>query len=265
LHADVVAREARITLGQLPAEFRDAVRRVRIFGPRDLAQQLADEIELRLEPMGLKAERVDRYAANEFGAHLPGDAPVSPALSLAADRLAGRTTPFEFLPPKVSSWQRVSTRYASGKLRTILTVAGSAAAIVAGLFLYQQVQLWRLGSQWSKISARVADLQDLQENKIRQYRPWFDEPIRGLSILRELAEAFPEDGSVTAKTVEIRDFNTVMCSGTAQNSKALLSTIEHLRAAPNVIDVNISSMRGQSQNVQFSFNFKWNEAAGHAN
>src|SRR5439155_5960078 len=35
LHSDVVAREARITLGQLPAELRDSVRRSRIFGPRD--------------------------------------------------------------------------------------------------------------------------------------------------------------------------------------------------------------------------------------
>ncbi len=34
LHADLVAREARITLGQLPAELRETVRRIRVFGPR---------------------------------------------------------------------------------------------------------------------------------------------------------------------------------------------------------------------------------------
>src|SRR5205823_13042215 len=56
LHADVVAREARITLGQLPAEFRDAVRRIRVFGPRDLGQQLADQMGLRFEQEGLKVE-----------------------------------------------------------------------------------------------------------------------------------------------------------------------------------------------------------------
>src|ERR1019366_805174 len=41
LVADLVARESRITLGQLPVELRDAVKRIRIFGPRDLAQPLA--------------------------------------------------------------------------------------------------------------------------------------------------------------------------------------------------------------------------------
>ena len=49
LHADVVVREARITFGQLPPELREKVRTVRIFGPRDFAQQLADELELKLE------------------------------------------------------------------------------------------------------------------------------------------------------------------------------------------------------------------------
>ena len=75
LHADLVAREARITLGQLPEELRDAVKRIRIFGPRELAQQLADEMELRFEPMGLKVEIVSAYAPNEFGAQLPSEAP----------------------------------------------------------------------------------------------------------------------------------------------------------------------------------------------
>ena len=74
LHADLVAREARITLGQLPAELRETVRRIRVFGPRDLAQQLVDEMELRLDATGLKVEPVGRYAAGEFGIQLPPDA-----------------------------------------------------------------------------------------------------------------------------------------------------------------------------------------------
>ena len=74
LHADLVAREARITLGQLPAELRETVRRIRVFGPRDLAQQLVDEMELRLDAAGLKVEPVGRYAAGEFGVQLPPDA-----------------------------------------------------------------------------------------------------------------------------------------------------------------------------------------------
>ena len=75
--ADVVTREARVTLGQLPAELRETVKRIRIFGPNELAQQLADEMELRFEPMGLKVEVVSAYAPDEFGVTLPPDASVS--------------------------------------------------------------------------------------------------------------------------------------------------------------------------------------------
>src|SRR5262249_23423751 len=71
LHADLIARETRITLGQLPAELRDTVRQIRIFGPRDLAQQLADEMELRFDAAGLKVEVVAHYSEDEFGLHFP--------------------------------------------------------------------------------------------------------------------------------------------------------------------------------------------------
>ena len=97
---DLVARESRITLGQLPAELRDTVKRIRIFGPRELARQLADEMELRFEPMGLSVEVVAAYKPDEFGAQLPPDASLSAAFSLAARRLVDEPPAFEFLPPK---------------------------------------------------------------------------------------------------------------------------------------------------------------------
>jgi len=53
LNGELVAREARITLGQLPAEVRDAVKRIRIFGAHPLSQQLAAELRPRFEPAGL--------------------------------------------------------------------------------------------------------------------------------------------------------------------------------------------------------------------
>ena len=120
LATDHVSRETRITLGQLPPALRAAVKRIRIFGPRDLAQELADEMELRFEPAGLQVELATRYGKNEFGVELPVGDPVSPAFSLAAGWLAERPVPLEFLPPKVSSpWQLIATRYSSGKLRTV--------------------------------------------------------------------------------------------------------------------------------------------------
>ena len=264
LHADLVAREGRITLGQLPAELRGTMRRIRVFGPRDLAQQLVDEMELRLDATGLKIESVARYAASEFGIQLPPDAPVSPAFSLAAGRLAGRRALFEFLLPKVTPLQQLAARYSSGRLRTVISAATAVALVAAGLFFFQQCQLWRLESQWAKIQPTVRQLEGVQD-QIRQYRPWYDESVRGLTILKRLTEAFPEDGSVTAKTVEIRDLNTITCTGIARNYQALLKTVEKLRGVRQIPDVNLGPTRGQPPALQFTFNFQWSEGGKSAN
>jgi hypothetical protein len=264
LHADLVAREARITLGQLPTELREAVRRIRVFGPRDLGQQLVDEMELRLDAAGLKVESIARYAANEFGVQLPPDTTVSPAFSLAAGRLAGGRTGFEFLLPKVTPLQQLAARYSSGRLRTVISAAAAVALVAGGLFFYQQCQLWRLAAQWAKLQPTVRQLERVQD-QIRQYRPWYDESVRGLTILKRLSESFPEDGSVTAKTVEIRDLNTITCTGIARNYQALLKTVEKLRGVRQIPDVNLGPTRGQPPALQFTFNFQWSEGGKSAN
>jgi len=258
LHADLVAREVRITLGQLPAEFREQVRLIRIFGPRELAQELAREIQPRFEPMGLKVELVSGYAPNEFGVHLPPDAAVSPAFSLAAWPLAGRRTLFEFLPPKISAWQQLAARYSSGALQKAAIAAGVVLFGVVGLFGFQQWQIARLETKWLAMEPRVRELEAMQKN-IRTYRPWFDDSLGILTILRQLTDCFPEDGVVSAKTVEIRDPSIVTCSGIARDNQALLKTTERLRAAPSVSELNVDSMRGRPPTIQYSFHYRWNE------
>jgi hypothetical protein len=189
---------------------------------------------------------------------------VSPAFSLAAGRLAGGRVLFEFLLPKVTPLQQLAARYSSGRLRTAISAAAAVALLVGGLFFFQQCQLWGLESQWAKLQPTVRQLEGVQD-QIRQYRPWYDETVRGLTILKRLTEAFPEDGSVTAKTVEIRDLNTITCTGIARNYQALLKTVERLRAVRQIPDVNLGPTRGQSPALQFTFSFQWSEGGKSAN
>src|SRR5262249_43614776 len=195
--------------------------RVRVFGPRDLGQQLTDELELRLEALGLEFELVTHYPAAQFGVQIPANSPVSPAVSLAIAQLAEYSTPLEFLPPRVTAWQQFAARYSSGRLQQTGIAAAALGLVVGGAFLFQSWQLWRLEKQWNAIKRQVRELEDANA-RIKQFRPWFDDNIRGLTILRSLTQAFPEDGSVTAKTVEIRDLGTVTCTGVARDYGALL-------------------------------------------
>ena len=263
LHAGLVSREARITLGQLPAEVRQSVKRIRIFGPRDLARHLADEMELRFESMGLAVEIVSAYAPGEFGVTLPPGVSLSPAFSLAAWPLAGQLPAFEFLPPKPTLLQQLAAKYSSGRLQTIGAAAALLLLLVGALFGYQEFQLVQLRSQWAAMSPKVNDLNGSQ-GLIRQYQPWFDDSFRALSILRELSLAFPEDGSVTAKSIEVREGNIVSCTGTARDNTALLRTLGQLRDTEQVSALKVEQIRGKSP-MQFTFEFHWGNGGGNEN
>ena len=117
---------------------------------------------------------------------------------------------------------------------------------------------------WAKLRPAKNELDSIQE-QIRQYRPWFDESVRGLTILRCLTEAFPQDGSLTAKTVEIRELNAVTCTGIARDRQVLNKTIENLRKVQQFREVALGPMRGQPPAVQFTFSVQWNEGGQNAN
>ncbi len=263
LFADVIAREIRITLGQLPIGVRESVRRLRIFGPRDHAQRLLEEIRPRAQAMGIPVEVANVYAPGEVGLKLPASAGVSSPLSLAARHLAGQRADLEFLPPKVSAWQQVTERYSSKKLVWAGAAAGSVGLIVAAAFLFQQWQLSRLQSRWTAMRPQVEELEALQQ-QIKKFRPWFDDSCRSLSIMRKLTEAFPEDGVVSAKTFEIRDLSLVTCSGVARDQQGFLKMLDQLRATREIGNVTVDQVRGQRP-MQFTFNFRWGEGGGNAN
>ena len=252
---DVVVRESRITLGQLPVELRDAVKRIRIFGPRELAQPLADEMELRFEPMGLSVEVVAAYKPDEFGVQLPPEAPLSAAFSLAARLLVEQAPVFEFLPPKLTILQQFAAKYSSGRLRTVGAVAAGVVAIVLLAFLVQQIQLSYYGSQWNGMEKKVTELQDVQA-KIHQFQPWYDQSFRDLAILRQLSLSFPETGVVTAKNIAIDENNGVTCSGNALDNPSLLAMQANLSTNDSVSDFKWVMIHGKTPR-QFTFSFQY--------
>ncbi len=251
LHADSVAREVRITLGQLPEPWNDAIRKVLIFGPQALAESLAGALSSRWAVSGFRVE----VRSPEIPG-LPTQPAPAPSAVVAARILAGRPATLEFLPPKPSVFRQFLARHAQGPRRTVWTVAGAVTAVVVLAFLVQQVQLSLLESRWAALSGKVRELERIQQ-ELRQYRPWTPEAARGLAILEALSNAFPENGSVTAKVVEIRESGEVVCSGTATDSPAFLAMTSRLSALPGVSKVHHDQSRGTSP-MQFNLTFVWN-------
>ncbi|HOW68190.1 MAG TPA: hypothetical protein P5055_12870 [Candidatus Paceibacterota bacterium] len=255
--ADHVARELRITLGQLPSDVRDSIRRLSILGPSDAAEELTETLGPLIESLDLDIQHTKTLPARVFNVQVPSGTPVSPAISLGLRWLTGQAPELEFLPPRVSAWKQLAGRYSSRRLVYTGAAVGVLAALVALAFLVQQWQLLRWQSQWKQMAPRVTALEKMQQ-EIRLYRPWFDDSYRSLGVLRRLSEAFPEDGAVSAKTVEIRESSVITCSGTARDNPALLRTLDKLRGIPEVTALQVDQIRGRSP-LQFTFNFRWAE------
>jgi len=253
---EVVGREIRITLGQLPEGLRRTLGRARIFGPPDLAASFAAGLQDRIASAGLRLETGSTYPTGRPAPGVPPGTEVSAPLSLAARYLEGIRPVLEFLPPKPTLVGQFVARYSAGRLKMAGGLAAGVIALLAGVILYQQVQLMLLSSRWAALSPKVAELESMQQ-RIRQYRPWFDDSFPNLGIVRQLSAAFPQDGSVSATSIEIRDGATVTCSGTARDSATFLRMLDSLNAAPGITSLHRDQIRGTSP-IQFTFGFQWN-------
>ena len=258
--ADHVLRELRITLGQLPPDVRETMKRLRVFGAGDAVEEIVEQLSPRADALGLRVEQVKAYAPDEFSVKVPPGTAVSAAMSLAVRHLSGAGAGYEFLPPKVSAWSQFASKYSSQRMVAAGATAGAVAAVILLVFFVQQVQLWYWGAKWSGMKSRVQELEEMNAN-IRRFRPWFDDSVRSMSILRRLTEAFPEDGAISAKTVEFRGPATVTCTGTARDTEAVLKTVEKLRGVKEISNAQIEQIRGGSPK-QFTFNFQWREGGG---
>jgi hypothetical protein len=254
LQADVLRRELRITLGQLPSETRDQITLARVIGGGEEAADVFAELEDFAADRGMRVEQRECFGEELSGLKLPAKTNISAAVALAVRRLGGWSGP-EFLPPKISQWQQITERYSSGKLFYAGAAAGTLAALVLLAFLIQQILLWHWQSKWAGMEKRASELAQMRDD-IRQYRPWFEDSVKTLAILKRLTEAFPQDGAVSAKTLELREPARVTCSGTARNREAFIAALEALRKGNEVADVHIEATRGSSP-LEFTFNFQW--------
>jgi len=124
----------------------------------------------------------------------------------------------------------MTSKYAPGRLRRLLRQGWLCSLWLLACSDSKQWQLARIRSQWKAMSPKVKELTGVQA-QIQKYRPWFDESFRYLSIMRDVANAFTPDGSVTAKTLGIRELNegreaaetrgvnAISCSGNAETTR----------------------------------------------
>ena len=247
------SRELRITLGRLPETLRESLRSARIVGSPELG------LRQIVEKMGF--ERIFEENGGTGGA----------AVECAELHLRNASAPFEFLVPQVSRWpaalERINTRRGHHAL-------GLAAALILLPLLVFSVRSHMensMNAEWNGMKNNVAELEVLQQ-KIRQFRPWFEPSPQKLLALETLVSTFPERGEIWTRSVQIAAISEkndaasqlaqsngvvkITVAGFARNSATLLSLQDRLPKQPGVSALQLQQIRGNNP-IQFSLNFKW--------
>ena len=248
VNGTAVARELRITLGQLPAELRSEVKELHLTGESALVRHLAESLGEWAGSAELKVTRGDLPEKN-LAAEM--------AERLAGNWLEGGAPELEFLPPRPNRWTVFMARYSSKRLATAGFAVAAAVVVFVAAFGWHEYRRWSLRKEWAGMQAQVTQLDKVQAS-IREFRPWYDVHFRALSVLRRVTDCFPDNGSVTAKSFEMHGTaNTVVTiSGTARDSASLLRVQEQLHKAREVEDLNLEQIRGKTP-MQFTLTFRW--------
>ena len=253
VNGNAVARELRITFEQVPADLRAELKQLTLCGDATLSRQLA--------------EKLTEWAAAEGLAVTRGAVSSQPISDQIAEQVAARWVAsegpdLEFLPPHPGRWAMLLARYNSKRLATAGFAVGGAAVLALGVFGWQAFSRWSLRSEWEAMAVDVKAL-DVVQDRIREFRPWYDESYRNLTILSRVTECFPDNGSVTARSVEIHGTTTqtVSISGTARDNASLLRTLDQLRKVKEVQAVKVEQIRGKVP-AQFTFTFRWKGNTG---
>ena len=109
----------------------------------------------------------------------------------------------------------------------------------------------------------MKEVDDAQGAGSQRFSAWYNRSYRELRMVQQITKAFPEDGYVTAKTLEIRESDTITCTGNANNNQSYIALLDSLRAVDQIVDLKTESLRGVNP-VQFALDIKWSEG-GKAN
>lgn len=245
------SREVRITLGRLPENVRQQLHQANFTGIRSSAEALCQKTREQLRGIGIES-RVT--AQSPHPSDRSGEYSAA-AIEAAKHHLQRQPVTFEFVAPQTPRWQTLFQRFDSRRRRWI--IVGALFFVVAPviLFLVRSRIENRLTAEWKGMQKSVVELESLQQ-KIRQFRPWFESAPQSVQILEALTSAFPEQGDVWAKSIQINETAKVTCTGFARNQTALMGLLDRLRARADVAALQVQQVRGENP-VQFSVTYKW--------
>ncbi len=247
--AEELRREFRLTLRRVQTELGAAPRRIHLSGAADdcrrfmawYRREFADSPELVYDDSASSTEHSILAALAATG----------------RAALAGERPGFDYWRPAEGRWQTGLRRWrARGVIWRAAAVALALGAIAVAAVAWHVWSLRRLERRWAAIAPRVERLAAMQEG-LRARRAWLSAEPEQLALLHTLTGAFPETGSVWARTLVIRNSEqTVQCVGLARSNRDCLAVFEALRQTAGVQDLQVVQVEGGDP-IQFTLSYHW--------
>ncbi|MBN1903324.1 pilus assembly protein PilM [Candidatus Sumerlaeota bacterium] len=245
-------RELRITLGSLPSEIRKGINAITIYSDHPGEDILLEDEIKAISRLGMKVKMDETTFQG-----MKMKAGVSPcAFAAARNHISGKPPDFEFLQPTQGRIKKIMGRVSA---RRFFWLAISSATVVFLIFLASFIQYQYLASlrrKWKIMEPEVKKVEFLKD-QLRKYRPWHDDSVHSLTLLRDITSSFPERGDVWVKSLEIRNLSEAQFSGEARNNKAWLETLSKLRKNSTIEDLKVLQVKEGEGLIQFSVKFIW--------
>ena len=110
---------------------------------------------------------------------------------------------------------------------------------------------------------RVTEL-TTDQDQIKKFRAYYDRTFRDLRILKRLTDSFPDEGSVSVKTIDVRDLANVTLAGVAKDNDSFVKVFGKLSDDTNEISHLHPEVRGQKP-MQFTLNFQFGDEVENGN
>ena len=225
----------------------DASRELLIWDEHCLDEADRDELSVRL---GLPAV-LCRQADPEPADHRPlrPGAQFSAAAIMALDAVGGQPRRIDLLHSRLAPARKAGR----GRKAAWGGAAAAAAVIAVGLLLLDwrsnRIQATRLEAELAGMKTQVTEARNVV-SKVGYAREWFDRRPSYLDTLLDLAGAFPQEGTIWATGVTVKEDMRVGLSGKAKSKSAVLDLLDRLRANPGLADVKQEYIQQSGRSVE---------------
>lgn len=184
-----------------------------------------------------------------------------PAVALALLARRGSIFPVDFL----------HSRLAPPKQRRIGRKIYWAIALAVVLAIAIAASVWSLQNQQNKLDKLNESIKNMQpalsaartlDAKVRTANGWYDNRPATLDCLLHLTEAFPQEGTVWATNISLRDNGVGTVTGKAIDYRDVLSIYDHMKNDPKFSKVvlnNTNMRQGNSKDTVFSISFNFTQ------